>query len=106
MRGRKKVRHGTPIDGLYLALGGRKVNLRGTSLVSEEEDGGRKLKRVLISLTILSVFTVAAFSGMSTLQGGGMMNGGGWWGMNSIWLFMAISVILVVSGVFSIMKRG
>jgi hypothetical protein len=99
------VRHGTPIDGLYLALGGRKVNLRGTSLVSEGEDRGRNLKRVVIGLTILSVFTAVAFSGMSTRQGGGMMKGGLWWGMNSVWFFMAISVILVVYGVFSIMKR-
>jgi hypothetical protein len=106
MRGRKKIRHGTPIDGLYLALGGRKVNLRGTSLVSEGEDRGRIMKKVWIGLTILSVFTAAVFSGMSTRQGGGMMNGGWWWGMNSMWLFMAVSVILVVYGVFSIMKRG
>ena len=104
--GRKKVRHGTPIDGLYLALGGRKLNLRGTSLVSEGEDRGRNLKRVWIGLTILSVFAAAAFSGRSTPQGGGMMSGGWWWGMNSMWLFMAISVILVVYGVFLILKRG
>ena len=104
MRGRKRIRHGTPIDGLYLALGGRKVNLRGTSLVPEGEDRGRNLKRILIGSTILSVFTAVAFSGMSTGQGGGMMKGGWWWGMDSIWLFMAISVILVVYGVFSIMK--
>lgn len=100
------VRQGAPIVGLYLALGGRKVNLRGTSLVTEGEDRGRNLKRVRIGLTILSVFAAAAFSGMSTRQGGGLMNGSGWWGMNSTWLFMAISVILVVYGVFSIMKRG
>ena len=106
MWGRKKVCNETPIDGRYLALAGRRVNLRGTSLVSEGEDRGKKMQKVLIVSTILSVFSVAAFSGMSARQGGGMMNGGWWWGMNSVWLFMAISVILVVYGVFSIMKRG
>jgi hypothetical protein len=106
MWGRKKIRQGTPIDGRYLALGGRKLNLRGTSLVSEVEDGRKKLKRALVVLTILSVFSAAAFSEMGARQGGGMMRGGWWWGMNSVWLFMAVSVILVVYGVFSILKRG
>jgi hypothetical protein len=32
IRGRKKIFQGTPIDGRYLALGMRKVNLRGASL--------------------------------------------------------------------------
>lgn len=103
---RKKVSQGTPIDGRYLALAGRRVNLRGTSLVSDEEDKRKKMKRAMIVLTVLSVFAVSAFTGMSARQGGGMMSGGWWWGMNSVWLFMAVSVILVVYGVFSIMKRG
>ncbi|HSQ16011.1 MAG TPA: hypothetical protein VLQ94_06875, partial [Candidatus Binatia bacterium] len=103
---RKKISHGTPIDGRYLALAGRRVNLRGTSLVSDEEDKRKKMKRAMIVLTVLSVFAVSAFTGMSARQGGGMMSGGWWWGMNSVWLFMAVSVILVVYGVFSIMKRG
>lgn len=102
---RKKVSHGTPIDGRYLALAGRRVNLRGTSLVSDEVKR-KKMKRAMIVLTVLSVFAVSAFTGMSARQGGGMMSGGWWWGMNSVWLFMAVSVILVVYGVFSIMKRG
>ena len=104
MWARKKVSHETPIDGRYLALAGRRVNLPGTSLGSEVEDRRKKMKRISIVLTILSGFSVAAFSGISARQGGGMMNGGWWWGMNSVWLFMAISVILVVYGVFSIMK--
>lgn len=103
---RKKVCHRTQIDGRYLALAGRRVNLRGTSLVSDEEDKRKKMKRAMIVLTVLSVFAVSAFTGMSARQGGGMMSGGWWWGMNSVWLFMAVSVILVVYGVFSIMKRG
>ena len=106
MWGRKKVCNETPIDGRYLALAGRKVNLRGISLVSDEEEKRKKTKRGMIVLTILLVFTASAFTEMSARQGGGMMNGGWWWGMNSVWLFMAVSVILVVYGVFSIMKRG
>ena len=64
------------------------------------------MKKAMIVLTILLVFTVSAFAEMGALQGGGMISGGWWWGRNSVWLFMAISVILVVYGVFSIMKRG
>ena len=64
------------------------------------------MKRAMIVLTVLSVLSVSVFTGMSARQGGGMMNGGWWWGMNSVWLLMAVSVILVVYGVFSIMKRG
>lgn len=105
MWNRKKVRHETPIDGRYLALAGKMMNLRGTSLVSDEEEKRKRTKRAMIVLTILCVFAVSAFAGMSARQGGGMMNGGLWWGMNSVWLFMAVSVILVVYGVFSIMKR-
>jgi hypothetical protein len=105
LRDRKKFSHETPIDGRYLALSGRSVNLPGTSLVSEVEDRRKKMKWISIVLTILAGFTVAAFSGISARQGGGMMNGGWWWGMNSVWLFMAISVILVVYGVFSILKH-
>jgi hypothetical protein len=102
---RKKVRHGTPIDGRYLALAGRRVNPRGTSLVSGEEDQRKKMKRVTIVLTILFAFAVSAFAGMGARQGGGMMISGKWWGMNSVWFFMVISVVFVVYGVFSIMKR-
>ena len=102
----KKVSHETPIDGRYLALAGRRVNLRGTSLVSDEENNRKKMKRARIVLMVLSVLAVSVFTGMSAHQGGGMMSGGGWWGMNSVWLLMAVSVILVVYGVFSIMKRG
>jgi uncharacterized membrane protein len=82
------------------------VNLRGTSLGSDEEDNRKKMKSGRIVLTVLSVFAVSVFTGMSARQGGGMMSGGWWWGMNSVWLLMAVSVILVVYGVFSIMKRG
>jgi hypothetical protein len=105
MRGRKKVCHGTPIDGRYLALAGKMMNLRGTSLVSNEEEKRKKMKRLIIVLTILFAFAVSAFAGMGARQGGGMMISGKWWGMNSIWFFMVISVVFVVYGIFSIMKR-
>ncbi len=32
IRGRRKIFQGTPIDGRYLALGMREVNIRGTSM--------------------------------------------------------------------------
>jgi preprotein translocase subunit SecY len=102
---RKKVSHGTPIDGRYLALAGKMMNLRGTSLVSDEEAKRRKMKRVTIVLTILFAFAVSAFAGMGARQGGGLMISDKWWGMNSVWFFMVISVVFVVYGVFSILKR-
>jgi hypothetical protein len=36
--GRKRNRQRTSIDGLYLALGVREVNYRGTSLIYEQEE--------------------------------------------------------------------
>jgi hypothetical protein len=83
MWGRKKVRQGTSIDGRYLALGGREVNLRGTSLLSEGEERRKKMKRVMIVLTILFVFSVSAFAWMGSRQSGGKRSGGVWWGMYS-----------------------
>jgi len=43
IRGRKKIFQGTPIDGRYLALGMREVNLRGASLFqrTNRRKGGR-----------------------------------------------------------------
>jgi len=42
IRGRKKTFQGTPIDGRYLALGMREVNLRGASLF--QRPGGKEGK--------------------------------------------------------------
>ncbi|HEX2719750.1 MAG TPA: hypothetical protein VHM71_02260 [Candidatus Deferrimicrobium sp.] len=64
------------------------------------------MKRVMIVLTILFAFPVSAFAEMSNRQGGGMMRGGWWWGMNSGWYFMILIAILVIFGIFMIMKRG
>jgi hypothetical protein len=106
MWARKKIFQGTPIDGRYLALGGREVNYRGTSLVTEEEERRKKMRRVMIVLTVLFVSTISAFAEMSAGRGGGMMGGGWWWGMHSGWFFMIISAILIILGIFLIMKRG
>ena len=38
------------------------------------------MKRVMIVLAVLFVFTISAFAEMSTGQGGGMMGGGWGWG--------------------------
>ncbi len=45
------------------------------------------MKRLMIVLTVLFVFSISAFAQMSTGQGGGMMGGGWGWGMNSGWVF-------------------
>jgi hypothetical protein len=102
---RRRSFQGTPINGRYLALGGREVNFRGTSFYSEQKERRKKMKRVMIVLTVLSVFTVSALAEMSTRQGGGMMGNGWWWGMNSAWFLMIIIAILIIFGIFSIMKR-
>jgi hypothetical protein len=43
IRGRKKIFQGTPIDGRYLALGMREVNLRGAGILvsADKRKGGR-----------------------------------------------------------------
>jgi hypothetical protein len=63
------------------------------------------MKRVMIVLSILFAFNISAFAEMSSRQGGGMMNGGWWWGVNSAWYFMIIIAVLIVTGIFLIMKR-
>jgi hypothetical protein len=62
------------------------------------------MKRLMIVLTVLFVFSISAFAQMSTGQGGGMM-GGGWWGMGSGWIFIIIIAILVILGIGYMMKR-
>jgi hypothetical protein len=65
------------------------------------------MKRIMIVLTVLFVFSTSAFSQMSPGQGGGMM-GGGWgygWGMNSGWFILIIIAILVIFGIVYMMKR-
>jgi uncharacterized membrane protein len=63
------------------------------------------MKRVMIVLTVLFVFSISAFAEMSTGQGGGMMGGGWGWGMNSGWLIVVIIAFLVILGIVFMMKR-
>ena len=63
------------------------------------------MKRLMIVLTVLFVFSISAFAQMGTNHGGGMMGGGWGWGMNSGWFFMIIIVILVIFGIVYMMKR-
>jgi hypothetical protein len=63
------------------------------------------MKRLIIVLTVLSVFSVSVFAQMSTDHGGGMMGGGWGWGMNSGWFFMIIIAILAILGIVYMMKR-
>jgi uncharacterized ion transporter superfamily protein YfcC len=64
-----------------------------------------KMKRVMIALAILFAFNVSAVAEMSRRQDGGMMNGGWWWGINSAWYFTIGIAILIVTGIFLILKR-
>ena len=63
------------------------------------------MKRFMIVLAVLSVFSVSAFAQMGTGHGDGMMGGGWGWGMNSGWFFMIIIAIVVIFGIAYMMKR-
>ena len=63
------------------------------------------MKKVMIVLTVLFVFSVSAFAQMSTGPGGGMMGGGWGWGMNSGGLFVVIIAFLVILGIVYMTKR-
>ena len=78
---------------------------RVTAAGDENLWGRKKMNRLMIVLTVLSVFSVSAFAEMSTRQDGGMMRGGWWWGMNSGWFYMIIIAILIIGGIFLIMER-
>ena len=62
------------------------------------------MKRLMIVLMVLFVFSISAFAQMSTGQGGSMM-GGGWWGMSSGWFIVIIIAILIILGIVYLMKR-
>jgi hypothetical protein len=66
---------------------------------------GKKMKNLMIVLTVVFVFSISAFAQMGTGHGGGMMGDGWGWGMNSGWLFRIIIVILVIAGIVYMMKR-
>ncbi len=64
------------------------------------------MKRLMVVLTVLFVFSTAAFAQMGTGQGDGMMGGSWGWGMNSGWVLTIIIAILVIFGVvYMMMKR-
>ena len=72
------------------------------------------MKRLMIVLSVLFVFSISAFAETGSGQGGNMMGngqgsgmmGGGWgWGMNSGWFFMIIIAILVIFGIVYMIKR-
>ena len=74
----------------------------------------KEMKRLMIVLTVLFVFSISAFAETGTGQGGNMMGngqgggmmGGAWgWGMNSGWFFMFIIAVLVFLGIVYIIKR-
>jgi len=68
------------------------------------------MKRLIIVLTVLFVFSVSAFAQMNTGQGGGMMDGSGWgdrmgYGSGVGWVLMIVIAVLVILGVVYMMKR-
>jgi len=73
-------------------------------MASVMDKGGNKMKKLLLIVLILGLFTSHGCAQMSTGQGGGMMGGWGW-GMNSGWFFIIIIAILVILFVVFMMKR-
>ena len=63
------------------------------------------MKKLIIVLAVLFVFSSSIFAQMNTGQGGGMMNGGWGWGMGYGGGFGIIIVIVVVVGIVYMMKR-
>ena len=73
------------------------------------------MKRLMIVLNVLFLFSISAFAQMNTGQDGHMMDnghdgsgmmGGGWgWGMGYGWGFGIIIIILVIAVVAFMMKR-
>ena len=64
------------------------------------------MKKLLLIVLILGLFTSYGCAQMSTGQGGGMMGGGWGWGMNSGWFIVIIIIaILVILGIVYMMKR-
>jgi hypothetical protein len=88
-------------------VGGPDLRAAVSSVQMNFQERRKKMKKLMIVLTVLFVFSISAFAQMSTGQGGGMMGGGwGWgWGMNSGWLFVVIIAFLVILGIVYMMKR-
>ncbi len=65
------------------------------------------MKKLILTVLILELFTSPVYAQMSTGQGGGMMGNGWGWGMGYGfgWVFVIIIAIIVIFGVVYIMKR-
>ena len=63
------------------------------------------MKKLMIILTVLFVFSISAFAQMGAGQGGGMMGGNWGWGMGYGWGFGIIIAILAIFGIVYMMKR-
>ena len=65
------------------------------------------MKKLILTVLILVLFTSPIYAQMSTGQGGGMMGNGWGWGMGFGfgWVFMIVIVILVILGIVYMMKR-
>jgi hypothetical protein len=65
------------------------------------------MKKLILTVLILVLFTSPIYAQMSTGQGGGMMGNGWGWGMGFGfgWVFIIIIVILVILGIVYMMKR-
>ena len=63
------------------------------------------MKKLMIGLTVLFIFSTTAFAQMGTGQGGGMTDHGWGWGMGYGGGFGIIIAILVIFGIVYITKR-
>ena len=65
------------------------------------------MKKLILTVLILVLFTSPIYAQMSTGQGGGMMGNGWGWGMGFGfgWVFIIIIAILVIFGIAYMMKR-
>jgi uncharacterized membrane protein len=63
------------------------------------------MKKSILTVLILVLFTPPIYAQMSTGQGGGMMGGGWGWGMNSGLFVTIIIAIVVILGIVYMMKR-
>ena len=63
------------------------------------------MKRLIIILMVVFVFSVSAFAQMGPGQDGGMMGGNWGWGMGYGWGFGIIIAILAIFGIVYMTKR-
>ena len=65
------------------------------------------MKKLILTVLILVLFTSPIYAQMSTGQGGGMMGNDWGWGMGYGfgWVFMIIIAILIILGIVYMMKR-